>query len=107
MIIAGFTWLAGILSSFFVSMVAFVATWIGRRLALVALAVVAFTALSGAFVLTMEGLLSGLVTAFPITANIGFVLPDGYASSVSVYLAGRIAWWVYSMNWLIIRMRLM
>lgn len=106
-VLVGLSWLAGALGSVFVSVVGFLAAYVTKRVALTVAAVAAFGILAAAIIATLDALLAQLIGTFPIAANIGFLMPDGFSTTLGYYFSFRVAYWVYSVNWLIIRMRLM
>ncbi len=103
----GIGWLAGVIGTFFVSLVGWLAAFLTKRIALTVAAVAAFAVLSTAIIATLDALLAQIVTTFPLAANAGFIMPDGFSTTLSLYFTFRIGYWIYSVNWLIIRMRLL
>lgn len=105
--ILGLGWLAATLGSFFIGFVSFLGRQFTKRVAITIGAVVAFSVLAGTLVTALDALLGQIVTTFPVAANMGFIMPTGFTTTIGFYFAFRITYWVYSVNWLIIRMRLM
>lgn len=102
----GIPWLATIFASLFTGLVAWLAQFVTKRIAIAVAAIAAVTALTAAFVLLAEAALASLTFTFPIAANFGFMLPPDLTVLISSYAAIRLAFWVYKWNVKIVQLRL-
>lgn len=105
--IIGLTALGAFLGRVLVAFVGWFGAYVTKKVALTVAAIAAFAVLATGIVVTLDTLLGNIVSTFPIAANIGFIAPDGFSTTLGYYFAFRISYWVYSVNWLIIRMRLL
>jgi len=103
--ILGIGWLATVLGGLVFAVVNFFARFVTQKVAVALAAIAAVGLLTAAFVATIDGLMGGLITAFPLSANVGLVLPQNFESSLGIYFAGRVAYWVFSVNWYIISVK--
>jgi hypothetical protein len=105
-VLLGLPWLAAVLGSLFTGVVAWLAQYVTKRIAIVVVAIAALVTLTGTFVALAEGVIGALSYSFPIAANFGFILPPDLTTLVSSYAAIRLAYWVYSWNVKIVQLRL-
>jgi len=88
-------------ASFFLQIATSIASILGISLAkktiFATAAIAAFTAVTGAFVLIIKGLLMGLVYTLPPWAaqGVGLFLPTNLSACISIILGAKIARWLY------------
>ena len=105
-VLLGLPWLAAVLGSLFTGLVTWLAQFITKRVAVIVAAIVALTSLTATFIGLAEAALGGLSYAFPVAANLGFMLPGDLSALAGSYAAIRLAHWVYSWNVKIVQLRL-
>jgi hypothetical protein len=105
-VLLGLPWLAAVLGSLFTGVVAWLAQYVTKRIAILVAAIAALTTLTVAFVAIVQGAIDVLSFSFPIAANFGFILPPDLSALVGSYAAIRLAHWVYSWNIKIVQLRL-
>lgn len=107
-VLAGIPWLAGILGSMFSALFSFFATYVTKRLALVAAAVVIIVSITGAFFAALQALIAGLVLQVPpeVSAMAALILPSNMDECVTICISAKMLRWVYDWNIRIIQYKL-
>lgn len=108
-VLIGLPWLGGVLGSFFSALFSFFATYVTKRLALVAAAVVLLISLTAAFWAALEGLVSGLSFALPApyVAMFDHFVPGNATACLSIVISARLFRYVYDWNSLVVRMKML
>lgn len=108
-VLAGVPWLAGVLGSAFGALFTFFATYITKRFAIVAAAIVIIAALTATLFATLEALAAGLSLYLPpqYLVMVDHFLPDNAMACVTAYLTARIARWVYAWNIRLVQYKLL
>jgi len=96
----GMPWLAGVITSAFTGLFVWFTQFLTKRLALVVAAIAIILAMTAAFFLAIEGLISALSLAAPIevTQFAGFVLPNNISSSIAIIISARLLRYAYDWN---------
>ena len=102
----GLSWLSAGIGQAIVGAVITLVAWIGKKTALIAAALISFAVLAAALVVATDVTISALVSAFPVSTTLGFFAPDDIAGTFSTYVAFRILYWAYSVNWQLVTTRL-
>lgn len=107
-LIAGLPWLAGILGGLFASLVAWFASFMTKRLAITAAAVVSILAVTATFYAALEALLSGIVASAPphFGQAVGLVWPSNASACLAAILSAYVLRWVYDWQVKIIQLKL-
>lgn len=107
-VIAGIPWLAGLLGGLFSAVFGFFAKYLTKRLAIVAAAITAITALTAGFFSMILAAMNGINASLPTDVGIliGHVLPSNFELCVATILSAQSARWVYEWNVKVIQMRL-
>jgi len=100
--------LAAWLGNLFASVVAFFATFLTQRLAIIAAVILAAAALTTAFVGAMQALEVGISAAVPswITTAWGWFVPDNLDECGGAIFTAHVIRWVYSWNIRVIQWKL-
>jgi hypothetical protein len=98
--------IAALLGGIVVSLIGFFAKWMTKRIAVIAAAVVALTAVTATFVGVIEGLIAGISYTAPDFSGVFLILPNNFSACISAMIAARVAYWVYAWNTAIIQMKL-
>lgn len=95
--IIGIPWLAGVLSTFIVSVTAFFASRISRRLAQLAAWLALYISMLTALSLVFVGIAKTVHVAMPDSLAVGIYtfLPSNLEVCASAYISARVALWVY------------
>lgn len=105
-VLLGLPWLASVLGSLFTAIVAWLAVYVTKRIAIAIAIIAALTVLTVAFVAIIEAAVGAFTYTFPIAANFGFLLPGDLPVLIAAYATARVAYWVYSWNARIVQLRL-
>ncbi|GHD52508.1 hypothetical protein SAMN05216429_106128 [Marinobacter persicus] len=106
MALLGIPWLAGILGTALTGLIAFFGKFLTKKLAIVAAVITAAVSLTGAFLVTIEGIMAGIYYAMPTTGNWFAFLPGNFSACVSAIVTAEIVRWVYDWNIKIIQWKL-
>lgn len=100
--------LAAYIGTLFTSIATFFATYITKRLAIIAAAIALFVSVTAAFFVSIKALLSGLSVALPEAVVIGasWFLPANAVPCVSAVLTALALRWVYHWQIKIIQLKL-
>lgn len=100
--------LAGYLGSIFTAIVAFLSTWLTRRVAVVLAAVAAIGTVFTAFYSAILALYSSIAVGFPVVPTyFGCFLPTNIDECLSVILTAMLLRWVYDWQVKIIQLKLL
>lgn len=106
-VLLGIPWLATVLGTLFGGLVQWFATYVTRKFALVAAALVAIGSLTAAFVAGLEALIAGVGVTFPaVGTGWSLFVPDNFSVVFATCLTARTLWWVYQWNTKIVQLRL-
>lgn len=100
--------LAAFLAGLFGSLVAWLAKYIGKRIAIAAAGIAALAAVTSATWATVSAAISGVLVAMPPEVGIAadLFLPTNLLACIAAVFANRVVIWVYKWNVAIIRMRM-
>lgn len=107
-VLAGMPWLAGVLGGLFSSLFNFFATYITKRFAIIAAAVLVIVALTSAFFAALQAMVAGLSLVVPssVVQLAAFVLPSNVDECASIVVASRLLRYAYDWNIKIIQYKL-
>jgi len=105
-VLLGLPWLASVIGSVFSGVVAFLATYVTKRIAIVVAALAILVTLTVGFIAALEALASGLTLAVPQAALVGLVVPPEFSTLLAAYITGRLLWWAYWWNVKIVQLKL-
>lgn len=99
-VLAGIPWLASFVVGIFGSVIAFIATYLGRWIAIIAVVLTVLTALTAAFSFALTQLLFGLVQSAPPQLNqvLMLFLPQNFTACLGAILTAHFLRWVYEWN---------
>lgn len=88
--------LASFFASIFTALIGFFATYLGKRLALVAAAIVAVAGAFTVFYTAVLALIAGLAVPYPIVGNAVYCfLPSNTQACISAVITAYVLRWVY------------
>jgi hypothetical protein len=102
----GIPWLATAIGAFFTSTLAFLASYVTRRLAIAAAVLTVLVALTVAFIAAIEGLISGISYVAPDLSGAFSILPGNFSACLSVIITARVLKWAYGWNVALAQMKL-
>lgn len=107
--LAGVSWLGGLLISAFTALFLWFVQIFTKRLALVAAALVFIIGLTTALWAALEGLISGLTLALPseFTQAIGLILPSNTTTCVAIMVSASMLKYAYDWNIKVIQYKLL
>lgn len=96
--VLGLPWLASAIGGMFSSVFGFFAAYLTKRVALIATVIALVFGATLAFLLLIQGLMSGIHVAFPSLGPVGLIVPANVPACISAMITGRIAHWAYGWN---------
>jgi len=107
-VLLGLPWLAGVIGSGFMGVFAWFMTYLTKRIAFVAAAIVVLIALTSGLFLALEALTSGLVYVLPssLTGSVGLFAPSNLSVCVSIVVSAHMLRYAYDWNVRILHMKL-
>lgn len=108
LVLAGLPWLAGALGGLFSALFNFFATYITKRFAIVAAALLVIAALTAGLFAALQALVAGLSLLVPesVVTMGAFILPSNVDECASIAVAAKMARYAYDWNIKIIQYKL-
>lgn len=107
-VLLGIPWLAGVIGSGFMGLFAWFMTYMTKRLAFVAAAIVVLVALTTGLFVALESLTAGLVYILPnaLSQGVGLFAPSNISVCVSIVISAHMLRYAYDWNVRILQMKL-
>jgi len=102
----GIPTIAGFFGSALMGLVAFFGKYFTKKLAILAAVITAAATLTGAFIVSMEGLMAGIHYAMPSLGNWFTFIPGNFTVCISAIITAELIRWVYDWNVKIIQWKL-
>lgn len=108
-VLVGIPWLASLIGGLFSSLFVWLATWLTKRLAIVAAAVIVLGTITLAFFAALEALVGslGLVLPAEVLQGAAHVLPSNTSACVTAMLTARTLRYAYDWNVAIIKLKVL
>lgn len=106
--ILGLPWLAGVLGSIFLGLVAGVSKYVTKRFALIAVAITALITVTATFFAAINALLVSISYVAPqqLVDSFFLFMPSNAIPCISAILSAKLLRWVYDWNVRIIQLKL-
>lgn len=102
----GIPWLATAIGGFLTTTIAFFASFLTRRFAIIAAVITVVVSLTVAFIATIEGLIAGINYVSPDMAGVFAIVPGNFSACLSVIVTAKMLKWAYSWNVTLAQMKL-
>lgn len=101
--------LAGYIGSLFSGIFGFFASWMTKRIAIVAAAVTAVLAVTSAFIASAYTIIGGIAASVPswLAISASWVVPYNFEACLGAYVAAYILKWGYDWNVRVIQFKLL
>lgn len=106
-VLAGLPWLAGILGTFFTSVVAYLAQRVGKRFAFTLAGIAILVGLAGAYLSAITAIITGLSYAMPqaISDGAGLVMPGNTVPCITAIITAHTLRYAYAWNTRIVQLK--
>lgn len=107
-VLLGIPWLAGVIASAFLGIFTWFMSYMTKRLAFVAAAIIVIVSLTTALFAGIHSLTAGLVYVLPaaITQSVGLFAPSNLSLCISVLVSAKMLRYAYEWNIKIIQLKL-
>ena len=102
----GIPWLATAIGTFLTATIGFFASFLTRRLAIIAAVITVVISITTAFIAALEGLISGISYVAPDLSGVFAILPGNFSVCVSAIITTKMLAWAYSWNITLAQMKL-
>lgn len=108
-VLVGLPWLAGLVGGFFSTLFSFFATYVTKRVAIVAAAVVIITTLTVGLFTALELLIDGLAVVLPgeFTGMAGHFVPPIAPACVTAHVTAKLLRFAYDWNVRVVQYKLL
>lgn len=108
-VVLGLPWLAGLVAGLFSSLFTFFASFVTKRLAITAAAVVLITTLTAGLFAALEALVATLTLVMPTEVSQvgGLVTPSNLTTCISIMVSARLLRYAYDWNVKVIQYKLL
>ncbi|RNL67199.1 DUF5455 family protein [Zhongshania marina] len=107
-VLAGIPWLAGVIGGVFSALFAYIANFVTKRLAVSVAVVSVIIAVTTAFFVAVNAIVSGITIVAPpeVAIAAGLVVPSNATLCVSSYMSALLLRWAYQWNVKILQYKL-
>jgi len=97
-VLLGLPWLASVLLGGLGGVASFLATYIGKRIAIIIVVIAACLVLVGIFITAISAVLDSFLSHGIGGTGFHLFIPNGLHTILSLWLTAKIAFWLYSWN---------